>query len=256
MSPVLDVAAATDAGRVRALNEDYVAGDAAAGFAVLADGMGGHNAGEVASRMAAELVIAGVRSASRRNGTLDAALAETLVASQVAAANAGVFEAAQAERRYDGMGTTLVVVLWHAAGVTWGHVGDSRLYLMRRGELRQLTRDHSIVQEQLERGELSREEARQSMNRNVLTRAVGIDPQVKADVHSGAAEPDDVYLLCSDGLTDMVDDAYIERTLCECGPQIRVAARRLIDEANARGGLDNISVILARVVGTAGTRPA
>lgn len=256
MSPVLDVAAATDAGRVRALNEDYVAGDAAAGFAVLADGMGGHKAGEVASRMAAELVIAGVRSASRRNETIDAERAEKLVASQVAAANAGVFAAAQAERRYDGMGTTLVVVLWHAAGVTWGHVGDSRLYLMRRGDLRQLTRDHSIVQEQLERGELSREEARRSVNRNVLTRAVGIDPQVQADVRSDAAEPDDVYLLCSDGLTDMVDDASIERTLRECGPQIRVAARRLIDEANARGGLDNISVIVARVVGTAGSRPA
>ena len=256
MSPVLDVAAATDAGRVRALNEDYVAADGAAGFAVLADGMGGHKAGEVASSMAAELVIAGVRSASRRNGPLDSARAENLIASQVAAANAGIFEAAQAERRYNGMGTTLVVVLWHAAGVTWGHVGDSRLYLMRRGALRQLTRDHSIVQEQLERGELSREEARHSVNRNVLTRAVGIEPEVEADVRSGAVEPDDVYLLCSDGLTDMVDDAHIERTLRECGPQIRVAAKRLIDEANARGGLDNISVILARVVGAAGRRPA
>ena len=256
MSPVLDVAAATDAGRVRALNEDYVAADATAGFAVLADGMGGHKAGEVASRMAAELVITGIRSAARRNPPLDAARAEDLIASQVAAASAGIFETAQAERRYDGMGTTLVVVLWHAASVTWGHVGDSRLYLMRRGTLRQLTRDHSIVQEQLERGELSSAEARHSVNRNVLTRAVGIDPQVEADVRSGAVEADDIYLLCSDGLTDMIDDEDIGRTLRESGPEIRVAAQRLIDEANARGGLDNISVILARVVGTAGRRAA
>ena len=252
MSPVLDVAAVTDPGRVRPQNEDYVAADPTAGFAVLADGMGGHNAGEVASRMAADLVISGIRAASDRDGRLDAMRAENLVGNQVAAANAVVFEAARVERRYDGMGTTLIVVLWHAAGITWGHVGDSRLYLLRRGELRQLTRDQSFVQEQLERGAISREQARYSMNRNVLTRAVGIDPSVQADVQSSAVEEGDVYLLCSDGLTDMLADDEIEQTLRECGPQIRVAAKRLIEQANARGGLDNISVIVARVVGDSG----
>lgn len=254
MSTVLDVAAVTDPGRVRAKNEDCVAADAAAGFAVLADGMGGHNAGEVASRMAADLVISGIRAACGRNGRIDPALAERLIASQVAAANAGIFEAARAERSYDGMGTTLVVVAWHAAGVTWGHVGDSRLYLLRGEALHQLTRDHSIVQEQLERGAISREEARHSVNRNVLTRAVGIEPYVEADVSSSAVEPGDLYLLCSDGLTDMLTDQEIAKTLRESGPQIRVAAKRLIDEANARGGLDNISVIVARAIGPGGGR--
>jgi protein phosphatase len=254
MSLVLDVVAATDAGRVRQENEDCIVADAAAGLAVLADGMGGHNAGEVASRMAAELVVSGIRAACGRDGRLDPALAERLIASHVAAANAGIFDAARSERRYDGMGTTLVVVAWHAAGVTWGHVGDSRLYLLRDGSLRQLTRDHSIVQEQLERGAISREEARHSANRNVLTRAVGIDPYVEADVSSSDARPGDVYLLCSDGLTDMLPDEEIAGTLRECGPQIRVAAKRLIDEANARGGLDNISVIVARVIGPHGSR--
>src|SRR5688572_21770052 len=147
----LEVASASHCGRVREHNEDWASVDRDAGLAVLADGMGGHNAGEVASRMAADLVISGIRAAAGRDGHLDATRAEDLVANQVAAANSGVFEAARVERRYDGMGTTLVVAVWHAAGVTWGHVGDSRLYLLRRGELRQLTRDHSIVQEQLER---------------------------------------------------------------------------------------------------------
>ena len=256
MSPVLDIAAVTDPGRVREQNEDYVAADRAARYAVLADGMGGHKAGEVASRMATDLVIAGITAAAERNGALDRVRAEDFVASQVAAANTGVYEAARSERRYDGMGTTLIVVLWHPAGVTWAHVGDSRLYLLRRGELRQLTRDHSIVQEQLERGAISREQARHSVNRNVLTRAVGIDPDVEADVQSSTVEPGDVYLLCSDGLTDMVVDDEIESTLTDCGSQIRVAAKRLVDQANARGGLDNISVIVARVMGAGGERAA
>jgi protein phosphatase len=253
---MLDMAAATDPGRVRPQNEDYVAADREARYAVLADGMGGHKAGEVASRMAADLVIAGIRAAADSNGVPDRARAEDLVASQVAAANAGVYEAARGERLYDGMGTTLIVVLWHPAGVTWAHVGDSRLYLLRRGGLRQLTRDHSIVQEQLERGAISREQARHSVNRNVLTRAVGIDPDVEADVQSSTVEPGDIYLLCSDGLTDMVVDDEIEATLSDCGSHVRLAAKRLVDQANARGGLDNISVIVARVIGADGERAA
>lgn len=256
MSPRLDVATATDQGRVRPQNEDWVAADATARFAVLADGMGGHNAGEVASRMAADFVMAGIGAAASREGLIDAARAEDLVAREVAAANTGVFEAARGERRYDGMGTTLVVVVWHAEGVTWGHVGDSRLYLMRRGALTQLTRDHSIVQEQVERGAISREQARHAANRNVLTRAVGIEPYVEADVRSSAVEEGDVYLMCSDGLTDMVEDGDIEETLRECGARVREAAQRLIEQANAGGGLDNVSVVVARVVGTAGGRDA
>lgn len=251
MIPMLDVAAVTHPGRVRSHNEDWITADAYAGCAVLADGMGGHKAGEVASRMAVDLVMAGIKSSREGREKLDAARAERLIAAQVAAANTGILEAALSDRRYDGMGTTIVVVLWHEDGVTWGHVGDSRLYLLRRGELRQLTRDHSIVQEELERGAISAEQARHAANRNVLTRAVGIDPEVEADVRSFGVEAGDVYLLCSDGLTDMVIDRNIGETLRACGPEVAAAAERLVEQANESGGLDNISVILVRVVGAA-----
>ncbi|HYC49404.1 MAG TPA: Stp1/IreP family PP2C-type Ser/Thr phosphatase [Burkholderiales bacterium] len=241
----LETASASHPGRVRGHNEDSISVDAHARLAVLADGMGGHNAGEVASRMAADAVSSALTD-RRTGGRLERAQAEALVASQVAAANSAVFQAARAERRYDGMGTTLVVALWHEAGVTYAHVGDSRLYLLRGGELRQLTRDHSIVQEQLERGAISSEQARYSVNRNVLTRAVGIDPDVRADVHTHDVVPGDVYLLCSDGLTDMMMDREIRQTLLECGRDLELAARRLVERANEAGGFDNISVILVR----------
>lgn len=248
MIPMLDVAAVTHPGRVRGHNEDWITADAHAGCAVLADGMGGHKAGEVASRMAVDLIMAGIQSSRRGREKLGAARAESLIAEQVAAANASIFETALSDQRYDGMGTTLIVVLWHEDGVTWGHVGDSRLYLLRRGELRQLTRDHSIVQEELESGAISAEQARHAANRNVLTRAVGIDPAVEADVRSFEVEAGDVYLLCSDGLTDMVIDTEIGETLRACGPEVAATAQRLVEQANESGGLDNISVILARVV--------
>ena len=247
MTPLLEVATATDAGRVRSHNEDFIAGEAAAGLAVLADGMGGHNAGEVASRMAVELVSSKLKAHRDEGGVLDAARAEALIASQVASANWALLEAARKDPEYHGMGTTLVVALWHAEGVTYGHVGDSRLYLLRDNNLQQLTRDHSIVQEQVESGRISAAQARISPERNVLTRAVGIDPFVQAEVRTRDARRDDVYLLCSDGLTDMLTDEDIEETLVGCGDRLDVAAQQLIEQANASGGLDNISVVLVRV---------
>lgn len=243
----LDLATATHPGRVRSQNEDCVAADAEARVAVLADGMGGHNAGEVASRMAVDLVSSSLKSHRAEAPAADAAQWETLVAAQIAAANSAVFAAAAGHRQYEGMGTTLVVVLWHERGVSYGHVGDSRLYLLRDGMLGQLTRDHTIVQEQLERGAINREQARHAPNRNVLTRAVGIDPKVAPEVRTQPLRQGDVYLLCSDGLTDMLTDEEIRDTLMSCGTQLHVAAQRLIDRANANGGLDNVSVILARV---------
>jgi protein phosphatase len=147
------------------------------------------------------------------------------------------------------MGTTLIVAFWHERGVSYGHIGDSRLYLLRNGALAQLTRDHTIVQEQLERGAIDREQARRAPNRNVLTRAVGIDRNTEPDVSTQSLRSGDVCLLCSDGLTDMVTDEEIRGTLLACGAQLDFAAQQLVECANAGGGLDNISVILARWAG-------
>jgi protein phosphatase len=197
--------------------------------------------------MAVDVVARELTARQMTHGRVLAAEAEALVEAQLAAANAVVFEAARTERRYEGMGTTLVLALWHEGGVTYGHVGDSRLYLMRDRQLTQLTRDHSIVQEQLERGAITSEQARHSVNRNVLTRAVGIDPYVPADIGTLPARPDDLYLLCSDGLTEMMTDAEIRQTLLESGSDLPRAAHHLVERANEAGGLDNISVILVYV---------
>jgi PPM family protein phosphatase len=248
MSPLLEVAAITHPGKARPQNEDCVAVDPGAGLAVLADGMGGHNAGEVASRMAVELVTARLAEHVARETLHDKAQAEALVAASMAIANSRLLEAADTQAEYRGMGTTLVVALWHARGVTCAHVGDSRLYRLRHGELLRLTRDHSIVQEQVDRGAITPEQARYAPNRNVLTRAVGIDREVEADVQTTAFEPGDVYLLCSDGLTDMLTDEEIRDTLA-VARDVDAAAGRLVALANDRGGLDNISAIVVRVAG-------
>lgn len=247
MSPLLEVAAITHPGKVRPQNEDCIAADARAGLAVLADGMGGHNAGEVASRMAVELVSSRIAQRLTLQDVHDAARAEALIAAQMAIANSTLLDAAAGRAEYRGMGTTLVVALWHSEGVTCGHVGDSRLYRLRDRDLRRLTRDHSIVQEQVDSGAISAEQARFAPNRNVLTRAVGVDPEVEADVHTSPFEPGDVYLLCSDGLTDMLSDDEIRHALLAHARDVDAAAGELVQHANEHGGLDNISVIVVRV---------
>jgi protein phosphatase len=245
--PVLQLACVTDPGQVRSHNEDSIAGDPELGFAVLADGMGGHNAGEVASRMATDLVTARIKSEETRGERLAGASLGGLIAADIAAANAAVLAAAQNNPRYRGMGTTLVLVRWYDERVTYGHIGDSRLYLLRGGRLEQLTRDHSIVQEQLDRGAITREQARYAANRNVLTRAIGIDPDVQADIGTRPIRAGDLYLLCSDGLTDMMTDEEIRRTLLTSGSNVASAAARLVEQANEAGGYDNVSVVLVQV---------
>jgi protein phosphatase len=242
--PALVLASLTDAGKVRSQNEDAVAADEEARFAVLADGMGGHRAGEIASRIAVDTISSSIRARLLTNEPLTVARAEAVITSEIAAANSAVLQAASSQDAYRGMGTTLVLAIWHRAGITYGHVGDSRLYVLRRGELQQLTRDHSIVQEQLERGAITIEQARHALNRNVLTRAVGIDPVVTADIRSTAVEAGDVFLLCSDGLTDMLRDSLIESILRSFADDARAAANRLVAAANDAGGFDNISVVV------------
>jgi len=241
--------ALTDAGHVRDTNEDAVTVDPARGVAVLADGMGGYNAGEIASAMATELV------SSQLGQWLDQAGAaaqphEIASAMQTCAAHANqaIFEAASTHADYEGMGTTLVVAVLHGNMLLIGHVGDSRAYRLRGGVLQQLTGDHSLLQEQLDLGLITEEEAAFSPHRGLLTRALGVEEEASLDVQMQTVEPGDLYLLCSDGLTDMLDDSDLAAALDGNAP-LTAQAQTLLDLANAQGGYDNISLILCRVPG-------
>lgn len=253
LSTMLAFAERSDTGRKRPHNEDRVAADPPHGVAVLADGMGGHKGGEIASALAVETVTREL--ANRLPGTAtesaddEAYAPESLLARDVVnEANTIVYETARTQPQYEGMGTTLVVALFYDDRLTLAHVGDSRAYRFRGGKLEQLTRDHTLMQELIDRGFYTPEEARASLNRNIVTRALGIEESVNADLQEEIALPGDLYLLCSDGLNDMVDDEAIRLTLDEFGDNLENAADRLIEEANRNGGQDNVSVVLARVV--------
>ncbi len=249
LSNVIEITTLTHPGMVRSHNEDSISADAVTGLAVLADGMGGYNAGEVASGIAVAMISAELKKAlAAANGELDAAAAERLVGEHAVRANNAIFQAAQNQSQYAGMGTTLVVALWHDNSLVVGHIGDSRLYRFRGNKLEQVTRDHSLLQEQIDSGLITKEQARHSQNKNLVTRAVGIDPEVEAEVHSYPVQPGDVYLLCSDGLNDMVTDEDMELTLSSLQANLPLAAAQLVQQANDNGGRDNVSVILVRVL--------
>ena len=249
LTSILEVATATHPGMVRSHNEDSIAADADIGLAVLADGMGGYNAGEVASGIAVELIRTEVKSAlaGGKGGELNGAGAETLIAEHAVRANAAIYQAAQSQPQYSGMGTTLVVALWHDNQMSVGHIGDSRLYRLRGENFEQVTRDHSLLQEQIDSGMITKDQARHSQNKNLVTRAVGIDPQVEAEVHTYTVEQGDIYLLCSDGLSDMVSDEDMQLTLSSLQTNLSLAAQQLVQQANDNGGRDNVSVILVRI---------
>lgn len=255
LGTVLEVATATDPGMVRSHNEDSIATDPQIGLAVLADGMGGYNAGEVASGIAVAMLTTELRQALQDhephaiNGPADEPLAVTLIKENSAKANAAIYQTAKSQPQYTGMGTTLVVVLFYDNRVTVGHIGDSRLYRLRNEQFEQITRDHSLLQEQIESGMITKEQARYSQNKNLVTRAVGIDPEVDTEIHTHQVAAGDIYLLCSDGLSDMVVDDDIHATLKTLQANLPLAAKQLVQLANDKGGRDNISVILVRVLG-------
>lgn len=249
LSNAIEITTATHPGMVRSHNEDSLSADAAAGLAVLADGMGGYNAGEVASGIAVAMISAELKKAlASVNGELDTATAERLVGEHAVRANNAIFQASQNQSQYAGMGTTLVVALWHDNSLVVGHIGDSRLYRFRDNKLEQVTRDHSLLQEQIDSGLITKAQARHSQNKNLVTRAVGIDPEVEAEVHSYPVQAGDIYLLCSDGLNDMVTDEDMELTLASLQANLPLAAAQLVQQANDNGGRDNVSVILVRVL--------
>lgn len=255
LSGVLEIASQTDPGMVRSHNEDSITQDAAHGLVVLADGMGGYNAGEVASGIAVSMLSAELKQALERTDPtrLDASAAEQaavkVLDEHVRRANGSIYQAAQSQPQYAGMGTTLVMALFYSNRVSVAHIGDSRMYRLRGEMLDQITRDHSLLQEQIDSGMITREEARLSQNKNLVTRAMGIDPQVEPEIKTYPAQPGDVYLLCSDGLNDMVEDEEIRLTLATLQSNLPLAANQLVQMANDNGGRDNVSVILVKVKG-------
>ncbi len=253
ISRALQTAALTDPGRVRDHNEDCIESRPEIGLFVLADGMGGYNAGEVASGMATSLIADGLIEAwnpkelSRISREQAMQLSDKLIREQINRANSAIFTTSQNNPECAGMGTTLVVTHFYDNFLTVAHIGDSRLYRLRGEAMEQVTRDHSLLQEQLDSGLITPEEAKLSQNKNLVTRALGIDPTVEPELHVYETEPDDIYVLCSDGLSDMVEDEEIRLTLITLKTNPTLTVQQLVQAANDNGGRDNISAMLIRV---------
>jgi protein phosphatase len=244
----------TDTGRVREHNEDMIAVDGEIGLAVLADGMGGYNAGEVASGIAVKTVFNLVREAltlqdlSVRDPATGLSRPTIILRDAIQRANKIIYQTARTQTQCQGMGTTVVAALFYDNKITVAHVGDSRLYRLRGAEIGQVTLDHSLLQELVDRGFYSPEEAQRASNKNYVTRALGVENQVEVEMQEHAVHKGDVYLLCSDGLSDMIGDDDMAVTVNTFGKNLFSVGQHLIQLANDNGGKDNISVVLAQVV--------
>jgi PPM family protein phosphatase len=236
----------TDSGLARENNEDSVTVDEPSGLGILADGMGGYNAGEIASGMATTFIKSELgRWLSQAGRHANAREVRRAMEICVDNANRSIFNAANSNPQYSGMGTTLVLGVFQDERLMLGHIGDSRCYRLRGGELSQITKDHSLLQEQMDAGLITAEQAATSNNKNLVTRALGVEDAVLLEVNEQRVDPGDIYLMCSDGLSDMVDDEVIGRILASESP-LEQKAVQLIDAANANGGRDNISVLIAQ----------
>ena len=256
MSGALEIVARTDPGLVREHNEDAVFANPVRGLAILADGMGGYNAGEVASSMAVSLLatrIVDIRDDAEAQDFDPAGqrIAHRQLRERIEEANAEIYFASQNEPQLAGMGTTLVVAWFYDNHLTVAHLGDSRLYRLRGGRLERLTRDHSLLQEQLDSGMISAEQARVSRRRNLVTRALGVELRVSPELRDFEVQAGDLYLLCSDGLSDMVEDTAIRRTLLVSRTAAE-AADSLVEQALDNGGHDNVTVLCVFVYGRGG----
>ena len=249
----IDFAEFTDTGRVREHNEDAIGSIGEIGLMVLADGMGGYNAGEVASGIAVQIVtdLAAEGATREKRDGIDpqsGLMRQSIVLRDaIYRSNKIIYQTAQSQTHCEGMGTTIVACMFYDNKISIAHVGDSRAYRMRDGQLDQVTLDHSLLQELVDRGFYSEEEAQRSTNRNYVTRALGVEPTVEVEVHEHEVLPEDIYLLCSDGLCDMVEDDDIHLTISTFNDSLEVLGQQLVDLANDHGGRDNISVMLAQV---------
>lgn len=246
--PRVEFCCLSDIGRVRQRNEDSLAIREQRAWAVLADGMGGYRGGDVASRIAVETILACLeRELGEDCGP---AAAGRALESAVRESNAAIRREASNRLELWGMGSTVVATIVLPGQLVCAHVGDSRLYRLRGGSLERLTRDHTMLQDMVDAGIMSPAAAARSQFRGLLTRGLGVSTTVVPELRIHGVAAGDVFLLCSDGLTDMLDDATLVSLLAAedaAGGRLDASARRLVDEANARGGRDNISLILARV---------
>lgn len=241
-----EYAAVTDTGRVREHNEDALAVAPACGLVVLADGMGGYAAGEVAS----DIAVAVIRDVVEQHFLHSAVVVDELwqvLVDAVLEANTAIIAAASDEPSHRGMGATLVTGLFHGDLLVLAHVGDSRAYRLRDGLLMLMTRDHSVLQEHIDAGRVTPDEARRSSIRNLVTRALGAAPVLSVEVHEHAVERGDVYLFCSDGLNDMLADDAITGILLNGTGGLEQICMDLVSAANEAGGADNVSVVLVYV---------
>ena len=245
---------ATDTGRVRDHNEDTIGTDADVGLVVLADGMGGYKSGEVASGIAVRTLMGLIKeSVERQDLTLpDPATGLSrpgiLLRDAIQRANKIIYQTAKTQPNCEGMGTTVVAGLFFDDKLTIAHVGDSRMYRLRGDRLEQVTQDHSLMQELVARGFYTAEEAARAAAKNFVTRALGVEVTVEVEITECPVEKDDLFLLCSDGLSDMVEDDDIQLTISTFGANLETLAKQLVLLSNENGGRDNVSVVLARVL--------
>ena len=243
---LLKIAGYTDTGLRREYNQDHIGFDQELGIAVLADGMGGHKAGEIAAHMAVKFVLDKLRKFVLQENSVSITGSQLLefVSTTISSSNAEIFRTQQEQELYKGMGTTIVATLIIGSHIYVGHVGDSRLYLYRNRKVKRLTKDHSVVQDLIDRGFYTEREAREANVGHVVTRAMGTKSAVDVDTAEIPRLPYDLLMLCSDGLTDMISDWQIAETIAENIADLDLAAKKLIALANLNGGKDNISVIL------------
>ena len=250
----LEIVNISDVGRKRPHNEDSTVSDQEHGLVILADGMGGYKAGEVASAIAVMTILEDVQTGLKKGHSSDdksdenLSIESNLVKNAINHANSNIYNIAKTDPECQGMGTTIVTGLIFGNRISVGNVGDSRLYRLRKGKFQQITKDHSLIQELVDRGLYTSEEAQAKMPKNLVTRALGLDGVVEVDIIEDQVETGDIFLLCSDGLNDMVNDEEIHLTLSKYSANLVQAAESLVQLANKNGGKDNISVILVRIV--------
>jgi protein phosphatase len=247
-----EFAGSSDTGRVRPGNEDAIAWDAGLGLALLADGMGGYEGGEIASNLAVKTVLESFskplaphwREAEWTRNVSDPVLK---LYAAVSEANQSVHNTSLKQTRYEGMGTTFLAAYFHDDRVTLAHIGDSRIYLWRNRTLNQLTVDHTMVQERIENGEITAAEAASDSYRGVLTRALGVDPVVEVDMRELTTRAGDIFLLCSDGCYDMLAYHEMAAIMNACQEDPQQLVRQLVQQANENGGYDNISAVVVSI---------
>lgn len=237
----------SDIGLVRQNNEDYWAAMPELGFYALADGMGGHRAGEIASKLAIDTLCETIESAlGEESDELSFEEAHGVMQLAIEHTNRTVYERGQSNEDFRGMGTTLCCLLFHRKGLIYAHVGDSRIYRLRKGKLEQMTRDHSLLREMIELGQLSERQADEFVYKNIITRAVGTESEIDPSVHMADLQNHDIYLMCSDGLSDMLTVSEMEKILNKY-KTIEEAGTKLVKTAKENGGYDNVTLVLMQV---------